>query len=465
MKYVLATLLVASTAFADDEPAPVTEAPVAVDAPPAPTPQELAKRIEVLEQRSEKVEELEQRISTLNEQVAKVAPLRRFINVFLDVGWFSVGGNGSGVRSDTGHRYVPDHGGVPAEWVLIGDPLSTTINSLGEPADLGVSRAIEDDTIDSDGNPTFLVNAVGLSIGRALTQRFAISSLVEFLPRTGPDVIVVEKAYVDYQPTNKIRFVISAGKVESVLGIEYRSQDAPERTGITPSLLCRYTCGRPYGVRAHLEHKAIDLSALVASGDTFQERFEQDPRLASAKAPTVSAHAQYVVPIANGIKVGVSGSFGPQDGQSKSRIHQWHYGFDLFVREIEKVELQAEFVQGKQQGSSTALSTQLDVMPDLVEPRCSLAQCLRYKAAYGMASYRATRRFTPYARVDWRDARHQYGVDFLYVSRVVRGTVGAKFAVTPRILGKIEYTYNHELLGPQFPNDVLTTSIVVSTGE
>ncbi|MDQ3333645.1 MAG: hypothetical protein M4D80_00565 [Myxococcota bacterium] len=457
MKYTLAALLVASTAFADEEPVPASV---------APTPEELAKRIEALEERADKVEELEQRISTLNEQVAKVAPLRRFITVFLDVGWFSVGGNGAGVRSDTGHRYVPDHGGVPAEWVLIGDPLSTTINSLGEPADLGVARAIEDDTIDSDGNPTFLVNAVGLSIGRSLPKNFAVSALVELLPRTGPDVIVVESARVDYRPATKIKnFVLSAGKVESVLGIEYRAQDAVDRLGITPSLLCRYTCGRPYGVRAHLEHDAIDLSALVASGDTFQERFEQDPRLASAKAPTVSAHAQYLVPIANGIKVGVSGAFGPQDGQSKSRIHQWHYGFDLFVRAVHKLELQAEFVQGKQQGSSTALSTQLDVMPGIVEPRCSLAQCLRYKAAYGLASYRATRRFTPYARVDWRDARHQYGVDFLYVSRVVRGTVGAQFAVTPRILGKIEYTYNHELLGPQFPNDVLTTSIVISTGE
>jgi hypothetical protein len=41
--------------------------------------------------------------------------------------------------------------------------------------------------------------------------------------------------------------------------------------------------------------------------------------------------------------------------------------------------------------------------------------------------------------------------------------VGAQFAMTNRILGKVEYTYNHELLGPQFPNDVLTTSIVVAT--
>jgi len=456
----LALCAVASSASADDEQPP---APPPGEA--APTPAELAERIDALEESADKVDVLEERIANVHEQVTMLAPLRRFISVFLDVGWFSAGGNGAGVRSDVGHRYVRDYNGVPAEWVLIGDPLSTTVNTLGEPADLGVSRAIEDDTIDSDGNPTFIVNTVGLSIGRALPHGISVAALVELLPRSGPDIIAVEYAHIDYRPSNKLNLVLAAGKVDSVLGIEYRAQDAPDRLGITPSLLCRYLCGRPYGVRAHLDHEGVDLSALVATGNTFQERFERDPRLASATAPTIAAHAQYLVPIANGIKVGASASFGPQDGQSELHVHQWHYGFDLRVQEVEKLALQAEFIQGKQQGSSTGLSQSLDVMsdPDTIAPRCSLADCLRYKAAYGMASYRASRWFTPYARVDWRDARHQRGSDFLYVSRVVRGTIGAQLALNSRILAKVEYTYNHELLGPQFPNDVLTTSIVVST--
>ena len=420
-------LLVASAALADDAP---------------PTIEDLANQQAILEER----------IATLHEQQQSLLPLRRFITVFVDVGWFIAGGDGAGVRSDVGHRYVKDFDGVPAEWVLLGDPLSTTVNSNGEPADLGVARAIEDDTIDSDGNPTFIVNAVGLSIGRALPHDFAIAALVEFQPRPGPDRVVVEHAHVDYRPTNEVNLVLSAGKVESVLGIEYRAQDAPDRLGITPSLTCRYTCGRPFGVRGHVEHARWDISALVASGDMFQERFEEDPRIASARAPTVAAHAQYLVPIGNGIKVGTSAAFGPQDGQSKIDVAQWHYGFDLRVHDIRGVGLQAEFVQGKQQGDAMDLA-----------PRCADAACLRYKAAYGMATYRATRWLTPYGRIDWRDARHRRGIEFLYVSRVVRGTIGAQLAVTSRILGKVEYTYNRELLGPQFPNDVLTTSIVVST--
>lgn len=414
---------------------------------------------------ADKVEVLEERVKELHEQVKSLRPLKRFISVFVDVGFFAAGGDGSGVRSDTGHRYIHDYDGVPAEWVLMGDPLSTMINSNGEPADLGASRSITDDTIDSEGRPTFIVNTVGLAIGRAVTDQIAIAGLVEFLPRTGPDAVVVEHAHVNYRPSQEINLVLSAGKVDSVLGIDYRSQDAPDRLTITPPLLCRYTCGRPYGIRAHLERKELDLSALVANGDSFQERFEPDPRLASAKAPTVSGHVQYLFPIFDGIKVGASFAVGPQDGQDALHVHQWHYGFDLRVRETHKFSLQAEFVQGRQQGSSTGQAEALDTMPDatVVAPHCSIAQCLRYKSAYGLASYRVQPKITPYVRVDWRSARHQRGVDFLYVSRVLRTTVGAQFAMTSRILGKIEYSMNRELVGPQFPNDVITTSIVVST--
>ena len=50
------------------------------------------------------------------------------------------------------------------------------------------------------------------------------------------------------------------------------------------------------------------------------------------------------------------------------------------------------------------------------------------------------------------------------MSHVARATFGARFALTSRILGKIEYTYNRELGGiPQFPDDILTSSGVVAT--
>src|SRR5439155_398587 len=69
-------------------------------------------------------------------EVDSLRQLRRFFNVFVDVGAFAVAGNGSGIRSDIDHIYFPQYTGrIAGQWVFMGDPLSTAINSLGEPAD------------------------------------------------------------------------------------------------------------------------------------------------------------------------------------------------------------------------------------------------------------------------------------------------------------------------------------------
>ena len=49
---------------------------------------------------------------TLKEKKAdktEVEKLRRFITVYVDVGAFAVGGDGSGIRSDIGHIYYPKY--------------------------------------------------------------------------------------------------------------------------------------------------------------------------------------------------------------------------------------------------------------------------------------------------------------------------------------------------------------------
>ena len=69
----------------------------------------------------------------------------------------------------------------------------------------------------------------------------------------------------------------------------------------------------------------------------------------------------------------------------------------------------------------------------------------------------------PYVRLDWRSAVHQQGADFVYESHSIRSTIGVHLELTNRIVGKLEYNWNHELGVPNFPHDVLTTSIVVST--
>ena len=85
-----------------------------------------------------------------------------------------------------------------------------------------------------------------------------------------------------------------------------------------------------------------------------------------------------------------------------------------------------------------------------------------YKGAYLLVDRRLTPWLIPYVRVDWRDAVHTHAARLRLRVTHARTTVGAHFEMTSRIIGKFEYTYNHELGGiPQFADDVLTTSLVV----
>jgi hypothetical protein len=454
-----ACMLVPALAWAE-EPAPPSEpAPLAEPASEpaldvvAPTPEELADDIAELEKKQKKHDKTARELESLKTQVRGSAWLSRYITVFVDVGAFAVGGDGSGIRTDIGHVYFPEYQGrIAAQWVFMGDPLSTAINSNGEPSDTSTSREIENDTINSEGRPSVVVNTIGLSIGKDIGHGFSVAALAQLLPRPDDNILDVQLASIDYRPVSEIDLLLSVGKVDSVLGVEYRNQDAPRRLGITPSLLCRYTCGRPLGVRARLTKGRLSASATITNGDNFQRIFQPERELKSNVAPTASGHLQWMLPAGQGLEVGVSGAYGPQDGQASLDVRQWHVGFDARLRDLRGFDAAAEYVQGNQPG-------QADQMIE-----CGLAPCLEYKGAYLLVDRRMNKWLTPYVRFDWRSAVHIKGTEFVYESHTFRATVGGQFEVTSRIIGKVEYTYNRELGGiPQFPDDVLTTSIVVAT--
>jgi hypothetical protein len=57
---------------------------------------------------------------------------------------------------------------------------------------------------------------------------------------------------------------------------------------------------------------------------------------------------------------------------------------------------------------------------------------------------------------------HRSGASFVYISELVRGTVGLRAEIGTRVIWKLEATKNYELGAlPQFPNDVFTTSLVI----
>ena len=88
--------------------------------------------------------------------------------------------------------------------------------------------------------PTAIVNAVSLSLFAGLTDDLTVNAVVDFLPRTRiisdrqgsalGDFIDVKLAYLEYTlPTDRIHLTLFAGKFDSVLGYEYRAQEAPDR--------------------------------------------------------------------------------------------------------------------------------------------------------------------------------------------------------------------------------------------
>ena len=73
-----------------------------------------------------------------------------------------------------------------------------------------------------------------------------------------------------------------------------------------------------------------------------------------------------------------------------------------------------------------------------------------------------TNTFVPYMRVDWRDAYHWSGASFVYISPLVRATIGLRAEIGTRVVAKLEGTKNQELEGlPTIPNDVVTSSLVI----
>ena len=457
------TLLRATPAYAD-EPVPAGEQLVRQKDLQKDLAEQNARLMAEIKQLREEVVALREDHNSVAQQVTSLLPLAARLSGYLDFGFFYVGGDGTGIRSDTGYLNFPEfRGQVPDTWVFMGDPLATAINSRGDPANTGPSRAVTFNPIHSGNKPTFILNNVNLALSTGLTDNLSFNVLVDFVPRgrnvSNPsglflgDYIDVKLAYAEYNvPLQRFSLTLSAGKFDSVVGYEYRSQEAPDRITVTPSLICRYTCGRPVGLKARFRffENRLSLNLSLTNGSNIIEQFPFYDETDSNYFQTGSARIGYKIPIGAGLEIGASGAIGVQDQQAYSDVLQWHYGFDMHFM-IRGLELQGEFVQGRASGKTSGIG-----------PNCDEAPCLDYRGAYGLAAYRFTNWFMPYVRVDWREAQHQDGASFVYISDAVRITGGLRFEIGAFVIVKAEYTHIHEIGRlPDFPDDVLTTSLVV----
>jgi hypothetical protein len=452
-----------------------------MELPPAPLSREWRERIEKLEAANQELrtsnedlqganEELRDDLDLLREdldftdkQVESVMPVKARLSGYLDTGFFWVDGDGSGIRSDLGHFFFPEYRGVLTDsWVFMGDPLSTMINSRGDPAETSESRALVFDGVDSAGKNSFIVNALNMQLFSGVGDHLVLQSSIDFIPRDRDvstdegaflgDYVEVKLAYLEYRlRVETSALSIYAGKFDSVVGREYRVQESSARMTVTPSLICRYVCGRPTGVKARLIalDKRLTVAVSVTNGTHFWRSFPFSDEVDSNHFKTGAARIAYAVP-SLGAEIGASGAFGSQDQQSKIGTYQWHVGGDIHVRKGDS-EFTGEYVQGKAPGE-----TEMGSAP------CGVTQCLEYKGAYGMFAYRLTNELIPYARIDWRSALHQAGASFVYITESLRATLGIRAEIGTHLIIKGEYTVNRELDPvPEFNNDIFASSAIL----
>jgi hypothetical protein len=472
-----APFTVALPSWAQQGPAPTTDAPekaAPISGPVAEAPvrapsvdshearlAELARQNEELRER---VEALEGEQEWTNQRMEQLMPLTGKISGYLDFGFFWVQGDGRGIRTDLGHRALPQYEGVvPDSWVFLGDPLAVAINSRGDPADVAESRAITFDPIGNEGKPSFVLNALNLQLFTGVGENLTVNGAVDFVPRSRNisdpdgvglgDYLDVKLGYVEYRlDVFGTALSLSAGKFDSVLGYEYRVQESPTRITVTPSLVCRYICGHPLGMKARwqaLEDDALTLNVALTNGSHFIEGFDFADEVDTNAGKTGAGRLSYRLPLGAGLELGVSGAYGTQDAQADASAIQWHYGFDVHL-EWRDLSFTAELVKGEAEGQTLA-----------GEPPCSGAPCLEYLAGYGLIGYRLNGWLMPFARADFREAVHTSGASFVYHSELMRATGGLRFDLGSHAIFKGEYTHIVELGPvPPFPNDVLTSSLV-----
>jgi hypothetical protein len=384
----------------------------------------------------------------------------------VDFGFFAPLGTGVGWIQDEGPAHAFPMDAYRYAWVFLGDIYSTAVNSRGEPADLGNAPGpLRTDSIDSNGAAGFVVNEVNLTGTAGLGDSLVGTISANLVPRSGAnfsrgDGVEVDLAQVEWQPTTAQKTSIYAGKMESVVGIEYRERKAAQRFGITPSLLARYTTGTPLGVK--VIHKMggtlqLVLAAAFTNGSSVVEPFHFADELDSNNGKTGSGRIAGRLRGDVELELGASGSYGSQDRALDSRNPLWFAGLDFLAR-VGRLEVKAQWLTGRGKGET-------DRRYD--EPHRPYGLHLK-QGAYLETDLMVTPWLGLLARAEFRDARVWLGnpdavegADRLYITKSWRATGGVRVVFSARALLKAEYLHNGEYGGvPAIKNDVFTSSFV-----
>ena len=408
---------------------------------------------------TDRIRDLEAKLEQTKQLVTGRAP-RVTVGGYIDLGFFVPQGDGSGIIRDQGNQYFPEFAGKYG-WVFLGDILAPTVNSRGEVADLGDAAGVDRfDSIHSGGAPGFIANEVNLTLTSALSESAIATASVNFVPRSGSnfalgDFLDVDLAQIEWMPTQSQKTSIFVGKMDSVIGIEYRDRKAVQRFGITPSLIARYTTGTALGVKVRSKlgpDDVVVLAAALTNGSNTTEQFHFYDEIDTNAGKTASGRLALRPPLPIETEVGFSGSYGAQDRARDSNGAMWFFGIDLQMH-AGRVDLKGQVLTGAAPG---------DPIDDVYGLKL-------HKGGYLEMDWMLTPMIGIIGRGEFRDAfvwlgdpNAPGGANRAYLTKSWRGTGGLRFAFSDRIVLKAEYLHNGEYGGiPQIKNDVFTTSLLL----
>ena len=384
------------------------------------------------------------------------------INGYVDIGFADAQGDGT--------SFAPTDTRVPLDYGV--DGFAPAVNSRGDAAstDPGPGRTVNGFLPRSagiGGRPSFLLNTLNVDFKYATPgMPLTVFSRVQFLPRfmgAGGDAtrVLVEQAFGRLVPFDSQELALTIGKFDSVFGIEYLDNQANIRTGITPSLIARYTTGQSIGAKLFYRIQiaplwsALSLNVAATNSGSFVDVL-QPPDASLTGAPVGSGRLGYElnVPVLQA-KLGVSALYGARNDQFDQSAHQKAYGADLRIAVV-GLYVNAEYVH-VDEGEGGVKFTSVGAYP--------IASAFFARGGYVQLAYALPldlgplRKLTIYGRYDRRHAWFE-GFTPITVDRI---TGGVRIDLGEALILKGEYLVNRELVGaPVVANNVITSSLVYS---
>lgn len=256
------------------------------------------------------------------------------IHGYLDVGAAQAQGDGTSWHAREER--------LPVDYAA--DPFATAVNSRGDvaSADPGgrFTNGFLPRSLDLGGRASPFLSTVSLDLRwqPEASKLFAFVRL-QLLPRLDAsglnhDRLLLQQAFVRLIPLESEEFAVTVGRFDSVFGIEYLDNEAPIRTGITPSLSARYTTGWQLGAKAFYRFQlpalwsALSLNAAITTNSSLVEAL-QPSAVSLTGLPMFSARAGYELNLPGvQLKLGASASRGARTDQTDPSVLHRAFGGD-----------------------------------------------------------------------------------------------------------------------------------------